>query len=126
MRIFTFVAIAAAAICAATISAADTTKEQGYVQECMRKTGAPGAYKLPINEGIPQVTAAEGGSAIGAALVNDCLLDIYLVQFARVTTISEDQTSIFVESDGSDGIYVVGKCGRGSNIFRGGSGYCID
>ncbi len=126
MRFLAIIAIAATATCAATISTADTTKEQGYVQECMRKTGAPGAYKLPIAEGIPQVTAAESGSATGAVLVNDCLLDIYQVQFARVTTISEGQTSIFVESDGSDGIYVVGKCGRGSNIFRGGSGYCTD
>lgn len=126
MRFLAFIAIASATICAATASVADTTKEQGYVQECMRKTGAQGAYQLPETEGIPQVTVAEGGSVTGAVLVNDCLLDIYQVQFARVTTISEGGTSIFVESDGTDGIYVVGKCGRGSNIFRGGSGYCID
>lgn len=126
MRILASIAIAAMTLCAAVTSAAASTQDEANVRECMRKTGAPGAYKLPINDSIPQVSPADGGTTTGAQLVNDCLLDVYQVQFARVTTSPEGISSLLTDDDAPTGLYVIGNCGRGSNVIRGGSGYCRD
>jgi len=117
-------AVAAITISAAASTAAASTTAEANVRTCMSKTSAPGAYQLPINDSVPQVSPASGGTTTGAQLVNDCLLDVYRVQFATATTSAEGVSSLL--SDDDDGLYVVGNCGRGSNVMQGGSGYCRD
>lgn len=124
MRIWALGAVAVALACGATGVDATTIEAQAYVNECMVKTGAPGAYALPATDGIPQVTPATGGTVTGAYLVNDCLLDLYQVQFATARTTPDGQGIVLAHRNATGGIYLANGCGTGSNLLRGGSGYC--
>ena len=124
MRIWALGAIAVAAALGVTAAGATTIEAQAYVNECMRKTGAPGSYALPKTDGIPQVTPATGGTVTGAYLVNDCLLDLYQVQFATTRTTPDGQGIVLADRYSAAAISLINGCGSGSNPLLGGSRYC--
>jgi len=64
----------------ASVASAETVRD--VVAECARHVGASGAYAITTDQGIPQVTAAAGGTQSGVAKVNDCLQDKYQVQYS--------------------------------------------
>ncbi len=109
----------------APMAFADMTTAQNNVRQCMQKTGAPGAYRLPVSDAVPQVSPHSGGTQQGAQYVNDCLLDVYQVQFAAVgfEGVSTEPLQI---TRSAEGVVIRNNCGRGSNIFYRGSGYCRD
>ena len=149
----------------ASVATADTA--QNVVQECVRQTGAPGAYAVAEKQNVPQVSPAAGGTQAGAARVNDCLLDKYQVQFSAGQIVAANPAAVDPEvaarcaalrqsrlprsaplggtsasaqasqryqdcianasaSDADSLVLDAGNCGRGSNVFSGGSAYCRD
>ena len=61
-------------------SAQQTTTLGDLVAQCVSETRATGSYELVGNKSL-QVQPGDGGTAIGARDVNDCLLDKRGVQF---------------------------------------------
>ncbi|MFL4468587.1 hypothetical protein ACERZ8_01375 [Tateyamaria armeniaca] len=50
-------------------------------QQCAVKTHAPGNYNISNAPGVPHVLPGQGGTTGGAARINDCLKDVYAVQY---------------------------------------------
>lgn len=51
------------------------------VQTCISKTRAPGSYAMSTYSAVPSVVVGSGGTDQGASSVNDCLNDLYQVQY---------------------------------------------
>lgn len=177
-------AVACAAVTWGSVAAANTV--DAVVQSCVQTTGAPGAFVVQVGDGAPQVSPGIGATAAGAAVVNDCLLDRYQVQFAAVQRGSVAPTDVQADAiaecrrirnrrvattvaiaaglavgvdttaaaataaagagytswragrtyrdcvadasvpQAQSGIALIRNCGRGSNVFQGGSAYCRD
>jgi hypothetical protein len=66
-----------------TVGLADVATQTA--QRCIVQTKAPGNYFISEAPGVPHVLPGQGGSAAGAANVNDCLNDAYGVQFGSPT-----------------------------------------
>lgn len=56
------------------------------VSQCAAETRAPGSYLVAAADGVPSVLPAEGGSEVGVRNINDCLQDVYDVQYDQVAT----------------------------------------
>jgi len=56
------------------------TPEQA-VSYCITDTRSPGTYTLLSTAPVPRVGIGAGGTNRGAATVNDCLLDVYEIQY---------------------------------------------
>ena len=67
----------------ATVGLADVATETA--KRCIIKTNAPGNYFISEAPGVPHVIPGQGASARGAANVNDCLNDVYGVQYGSTS-----------------------------------------
>ncbi|WP_050929130.1 hypothetical protein [Aestuariivita boseongensis] len=148
-----------AALCPAAVASANTV--DAFVQECVARTGAQGAFAVSTAGQVPQVAAGAGATQKDAAAVNDCLLDRYQVQFAvgsaaqptaqsgncealrrgripssaplgglsaqaRANRAYQECLAAGPSPEAGPGIVALDECGRGSNVFQGGSAYCRD
>lgn len=82
MRLTTILAAFAALTFSTTLAMADAPRLAA--QKCAVKTNAPGNYYISNAPGLPSVLPGPNGSPNGAAAINDCLLDIFAVQFGSV------------------------------------------
>ncbi|MBY5933865.1 hypothetical protein KUV51_12715 [Tateyamaria omphalii] len=61
---------------------AAANENAGPTQTCIAQTGAPGTYLLAADaRGLPRVTPGQGATAAGARNVNDCLADVFQIQY---------------------------------------------
>lgn len=72
-------AAAAISVFSSTLALADAAREAA--QRCAIQTNAPGNYNISNAPGLPNVIPGAGGTAAGAANMNDCLADVYGVQY---------------------------------------------
>lgn len=72
-------AAAVVSVFSATLALADAAREAA--QRCAIQTNAPGNYNISNAPGLPNVIPGAGGTAAGAANMNDCLADVYAVQY---------------------------------------------
>jgi len=79
MRLKTFLAAAAVLTFTTTLAIADPARQAA--QQCALNTNAPGNYNISNAPGLPHVIPGQGGTAAGAARINDCLADTYQVQY---------------------------------------------
>ncbi|MEM6374022.1 MAG: hypothetical protein AAF727_14750 [Pseudomonadota bacterium] len=79
MALRTISAALAAIALSTTFAQADTARLAA--QQCAVKTHAPGNYNVSEGPGVPNVLPGQGGTASGAARINDCLADVYSVQY---------------------------------------------
>ena len=71
MRLKTFLAAAAVLTFTTTLAIADPARQAA--QQCALNTNAPGNYNISNAPGLPHVIPGQGGTAAGAARINDCL-----------------------------------------------------
>lgn len=111
------------------------------VAACIAATSTAGSYDIAARTPLPRVTPGVGGSALGAQNVNDCIADLYQVQYGRndavvVTSIrGPAETACFglsrlfgtcVDQElvgvGAIALY---SCRYGAGPMIGGNGYCV-
>ncbi|WP_299418783.1 hypothetical protein [uncultured Shimia sp.] len=80
----------------ATQVSAETSVVVDQVQSCMSKTRAPGSYLVAVHKEVPTVMAATGGTETGVVKINDCLADIYDVQFSAALSTSNEASKELV------------------------------
>ncbi|THH36019.1 hypothetical protein E4Z66_13210 [Aliishimia ponticola] len=112
---------------------------QGQVLNCTARVHAPGSYEVIRSSAtVPSVQPAFGGTIRGAANVNDCLRDIYQVQYGAAAYGGAESAPSAKECKGlrrvftscvSDEIYadtggLVYGCRRNSSPLIRGSNYC--
>ncbi|WP_353314964.1 hypothetical protein [Shimia sp. NS0008-38b] len=101
-------------------SAAVSATVVGQVQRCMAKTRAPGSYGVFLDRSFPVVQAEIGGTSVGVHNVNDCLQDLYNVQYS-VAGLDVGSTAP-VQSTQKD--VAAAGCPRRADVMHGGSRYC--
>lgn len=79
MRLKIFLTTLAALTVSTTFALADAPR--AAAQQCALQTHAPGNYNISNAPGLPHVLPGQGGTAAGAARINDCLTDVYQVQY---------------------------------------------
>lgn len=79
MRLKTFLTTLAALTVSTTFALADAPR--AAAQQCALQTKSPGNYNISNAPGLPHVLPGQGGTVDGAARINDCLADVYQVQY---------------------------------------------
>ncbi|MEP2531806.1 hypothetical protein [Shimia sp.] len=135
MRFLAFTALAALQVSGAIALESEVVRQ---VQQCMKKTHAPGSYAITQFEPVPTVSAHSGGSELGTHNVNDCLKDTYQVQYRSDAAVcwgagassGDAQQSGCLAQDQS-GKYGFAStevdsniCSRRGGPLYGGTGYC--
>ena len=120
MRLRIFSAALAVLTLFSTLAVADTATQA--TQECAVKTRAPGKYNLSTAADVPNVIPGEGGSTGGAARINDCLADVYTVQYGVRRDAGLAQEPVWAV--GPDAALYTG-CSRQHGVMRGGSSLCV-
>lgn len=92
------------------------------VRQCMVQTRAPGSYGVFLNRAVPVVQADLGATEAGVRKVNDCLQDLYNVQYSLLAFVDA------ADATGQSSLPVItpGGCPRRASVLYGGRQYCVD